>query len=222
MQDVSSPGPLWLLWMLCGALPRVVYRWCYVVFCGCGCRFVADGPPTGGAVQTLPEAGYAVTTDFSATTSGWFDESVPWPGTTVGKGWWGWTMTGSRSVALTEGVWGFGDGERRWVISFHLLTSWLVTYHLLHMNGCVLLYIAYYLLQNSASYTSKLQLAQESVLRCWRLHPFAAQDSIVTSQLYNNLVCKSVKVCKCLRARRKLIAYTVLRYICIYLYAWHT
>lgn len=37
--------------------------------------FVADGPPTGGAVQTLPEAGYAVTSDFSATSSGWYDEN---------------------------------------------------------------------------------------------------------------------------------------------------
>ena len=47
--------------------------------------------------------------------------------------------------------------------------------------------------QNSASCTSKLQLAQESFLRCWRLHPFAAQDLIVTSQLYNNLVCKCLR-----------------------------
>ena len=43
--------------------------------------------------------------------------------------------------------------------------------------------------QNSASYTNKLQLVPESVLHYWRRLPSAAQDLIVISQLYNNLVC---------------------------------
>ncbi|CAJ1396666.1 unnamed protein product, partial [Effrenium voratum] len=38
--------------------------------------FVADGPPSGGLVQSNPQSGYAVTTAFSGITSGWYDEEV--------------------------------------------------------------------------------------------------------------------------------------------------
>ena len=48
--------------------------------------------------------------------------------------------------------------------------------------------------QISASCTSKLQLVQESVLRYRRRLASAAQDLIVTSQLYNNLVCNCQRV----------------------------
>eukprot|EP00435_Cladocopium_sp_Y103_P055087 s2435_g18.t1 len=38
--------------------------------------FVADGPPSGGLVQSSPQSGYAVTTSFSGTTSAWYDEDA--------------------------------------------------------------------------------------------------------------------------------------------------
>ena len=41
------------------------------------CRFLADGPPSGGIVQSSPQAGYAVTNSFSGTTFAWYDEDVP-------------------------------------------------------------------------------------------------------------------------------------------------
>jgi hypothetical protein len=44
----------------------------------CASRFVADGPPSGGLVQSSPQSGYAVTTSFSGTTSAWYDEDVIW------------------------------------------------------------------------------------------------------------------------------------------------
>ena len=53
--------------------------------------------------------------------------------------------------------------------------------------------------QNSVSYTNKLQLVPESVLHYWRRLPSAAQDLIVISQLYNNLVCN----CQRLAGKKK-------------------
>lgn len=38
--------------------------------------FLADGPPSGGIVQSSPQAGYAVTNSFSGTTFAWYDEDV--------------------------------------------------------------------------------------------------------------------------------------------------
>ena len=73
--------------------------------------------------------------------------------------------------------------------------------------------------QNSASYTNKLQLVPESVLHYWRRLPPAAQDLIVISQLYNNLVCN------CQQLQGKKLTHThiyisIWWFIYIYIFLW--